>query len=196
MINELTKNDLFGIFTSIALLISVACLLHTKRRRSRLPPGPNPWPVIGNMFQLAGSPPHDSLTKLARRHGPIMTLWLGSMLTVVISSSEVSREIFKKHDAALAGRKIYEAMKGGKSSDGSLITAQYGAYWRMLRRLCTTQFFVTRRLDAMSDVRSRCVDQMLRFVEEGGQNGAYSNYIIKNLPVQFNIAIFEFEACI
>ncbi|CAA0386028.1 unnamed protein product [Arabidopsis thaliana] len=171
MINQLTKNELIGLFTSIAVLIYVTCLFYTKRCRTRLPPGPNPWPVIGNIFQLAGLPPHDSLTKLSRRHGPIMTLRIGSMLTVVISSSEVAREIFKKHDAALAGRKIYEAMKGGKSSDGSLITAQYGAYWRMLRRLCTTQFFVTRRLDAMSDVRSRCVDQMLRFVEEGGQNG-------------------------
>ncbi|ESQ45196.1 hypothetical protein EUTSA_v10010318mg [Eutrema salsugineum] len=170
MIKQITMNELIGIFTSIALLIYVTYLHHT-RRRTRLPPGPNPWPVIGNMFQLAGSPPHDSLTKLSRRHGPIMTLRLGSMLTVVISSSQVAREIFKKHDAALAGRKIYEAMKGGKSSEGSLITAQYGAYWRMLRRLCTTQFFVTRRLDAMSDVRSKCVDQMLRFVEEGGQNG-------------------------
>ncbi|XP_019100303.1 PREDICTED: cytochrome P450 76A1-like [Camelina sativa] len=173
MINQLTKNELIGLFTSIiALLIYVTCLLHTKSR-TRLPPGPNPWPVIGNMFQLAGSPPHHSLTKLSRRHGPIMTLRLGSMLTVVISSSEVAREIFKKHDAALAGRKIYEAMKGRKSSDTSLITAQYGAYWRMLRRLCTTQFFVTRRLDAMSDVRSKCVEQMLRFVKEGGQNGEY-----------------------
>lgn len=172
MIDQLTKKELIGLFTSIALLIYVTCLFHTKRR-TRLPPGPYPWPVIGNMFQLAGSPPHDSLTKLSRRHGPIMTLRIGSMLTVVISSSEVAREMFKKHDAALAGRKIYEAMKGGKSSDGSLITAQYGAYWRMLRRLCTTQFFVTRRLDAMSDVRSRCVDQMLQFVEEGGQNGGY-----------------------
>lgn len=172
MIDQLTKKELIGLFTSIALLIYVTCLFHTKRR-TRLPPGPYPWPVIGNMFQLAGSPPHDSLTKLSRRHGPIMTLRIGSMLTVVISSSEVAREMFKKHDAALAGRKIYEAMKGGKSSDGSLITAQYGAYWRMLRRLCTTQFFVTRRLDAMSDVRSRCVDQMLQFVEEGGKNGGY-----------------------
>ncbi|RID65359.1 hypothetical protein BRARA_D00559 [Brassica rapa] len=171
MIKLLTMHELIGIFASITLLIYVACLFHTKRRRVNLPPGPNPWPVIGNMFQLAGLPPHHSLTNLSRRHGPIMTLRLGSMLTVVISSSEVAREILKKHDAALAGRKIYEAMKGGKSSDGSLITAQYGPYWRMLRRLCTTQFFVTRRLDAMSDVRSRCVDQMLRFVEEGGQNG-------------------------
>ncbi|EOA25946.1 hypothetical protein CARUB_v10019335mg [Capsella rubella] len=170
MINQLTKNELLGLFTSIALLIYVTCLLHTKRRTS-LPPGPNPWPVIGNMFQLAGSPPHHSLTKLSGRYGPIMALRLGSMLTVVISSSEVAREIFKKHDAALAGRKIYEAMKGRDNSDASLITAQYGAYWRMLRRLCTTQFFVTRRLDAMSAVRSECVEQMLRFVMEGGQNG-------------------------
>ncbi|XP_010558964.1 PREDICTED: LOW QUALITY PROTEIN: cytochrome P450 76A1 [Tarenaya hassleriana] len=171
------NNEVVCTLTSLALILYVAWLITTKRRRHRpLPPGPKPWPVVGNMFQLAISPlpPHQTLSKLARGvHGPFMTLRLGSMLTVVASSSSAAREVLRDCDVALAGRKIYEAMKGerGKSSEGSLITAQYGAYWRMLRRLCTTQFFVTRRLDSMCNVRARCMDQMVRFVEEAGQNG-------------------------
>ncbi|XWS59554.1 hypothetical protein CRYUN_Cryun08bG0132100 [Craigia yunnanensis] len=38
------------------------------------------------------------------------------MCTVVISSKEVAREMFKNHDVALAGRKIYEAMKEDASA--------------------------------------------------------------------------------
>ncbi|KAF2289796.1 hypothetical protein GH714_038663 [Hevea brasiliensis] len=97
-----------------------------------------------------------------------MTLWLGSMCTVVISSDEVARQMFKNHDVVLAGRKIYEAMKGDYGNEGSIITAQYGAHWRMLRRICTTEFFVTSRLDAMRGVRSRCIDRMVQFIEEAG----------------------------
>ncbi|KAJ6683014.1 CYTOCHROME P450 FAMILY 1 [Salix koriyanagi] len=100
-----------------------------------------------------------------------MTIWLGSMCNVVVSSSEAAREMFKNHDAVLAGRKIYEAMKGDFGNEGSIITAQYGPHWRMLRRLCTTEFFVTSRLDAMQGARARCVDGMLQYIEYGSANG-------------------------
>ncbi|KAI9086309.1 hypothetical protein K1719_031763 [Acacia pycnantha] len=136
----------------------------------QLPPGPPCWPVVGNIFQLGWSP-HESFALLARKHGPIMTLWLGSMCTVVISSSEVARDMFKNHDVVLAGRKIYEAMKDDHGHEGSLITSQYGPHWKMLRRLSTTEFFVTSRLDAMQGVRRKCIDRMVHFIEEAAGGG-------------------------
>lgn len=137
----------------------------------QLPPGPPRWPVVGNLPQLSFSA-HESFTKLATKYGPIMTLHLGSMSTVVVSSSTAAREMFKNHDAPLAGRMIYEAMKGNHGTEGSLITSQYGPHWRMLRRLATTEFFVTRRLDAMRHIRRRCVDAMIRHVEVEAGIGA------------------------
>lgn len=157
-----------------ALLMWAAWAVVTERRQRRmeelgqLPPGPRPWPVVGNMFQLVGSAtaPHQLFAELAKQHGPIMTLHLGSMTTVVISSSEAARVMFKNHDAVLAGRKIYESMKGDIGNEGSLITAQYGAHWRTLRRLCTAEFFATGPLDSMRDVRARCVDRMVQYIRD------------------------------
>ncbi|CAI9097845.1 OLC1v1034354C1 [Oldenlandia corymbosa var. corymbosa] len=140
------------------------------RNLGRLPPGPRRWPGVGNMFQL-GWAAHRSFAELASKHGPIMTLWLGSMCTVVISSNDVAREMFKNHDAVLAGRKIYEAMKGDFGNEGSLITSQYGPHWRMLKRLCTLEFFVTSRLDATINVRDKCIGQMVKYIEEAGGSG-------------------------
>ncbi|XP_031252260.1 iridoid oxidase-like [Pistacia vera] len=160
----------------IALLLWVIWAMVTERRHRRveelrqLPPGPKWWPVVGNIFQL-GLIPHVSFAKLANKHGPIMTLWLGSMCTVVVSSNEVARDMFKNHDVVLAGRKIYEAMKGEYGTEGSIITSQYGPHWRMLRRLCTTEFFVSSRLDAMRGVRSRCIDRMVQYVEDASSCG-------------------------
>lgn len=142
-----------------------------RRQHGKLPPGPRCWPVVGNIFQLAGWLPHESLAKLAHKHGPIMTLWLGSMCTVVISSSQVARHMFKNHDVILAGRKIYEAMRGDHGSEGSLITSQYNSHWRMLKRLCTTELFVTTRLDAMQGVRAKCIHRMLHLIQQAGQSG-------------------------
>ncbi|EXC33897.1 Cytochrome P450 76A2 [Morus notabilis] len=166
--------EVLGLVTLVLLWIAWAVVIERRHRRpeelGRLPPGPRWWPVVGNIFQLDRTP-HKSFVKLAQTHGPIMTLWLGSMSTVVISSHEVAREMFKNHDMVLAGRKIYEAMKGEQSNEGSLITAQYGPHWRMLRRLCTTEFFVTSRLDAMQGVRARCIDRMVNFIDDASAHG-------------------------
>lgn len=162
------------------LLVWIGCRAMVMKRRHRrvveeqghLPPGPRWWPVVGNIFQLGWSwSPHESFAILALKHGPIMTLWLGSMCTVVVSSSEVARDMFKNNDVVLAGRKIYESMKGKHGHEGSLITSQYGSHWRMLRRLCTTEFFVTSRLDAMRGVRAKCIHRMVHLIEEASESG-------------------------
>ncbi|XP_071918820.1 cytochrome P450 76A2-like [Coffea arabica] len=142
-----SKTSIGLVLLVVALLLLVAWAILTwqkcnaSKKLERLPPGPRRWSVVGNMFQLGWSG-HESFAILASKQGPIMTLWLGSMCTVVISSNEVAREMFKNHDVVLVGRKIYEAMEGDIGNEGTLITAQYGPRWRMLRRLCTAKFFV------------------------------------------------------
>ncbi|WJX15547.1 hypothetical protein P8452_05679 [Trifolium repens] len=165
--------EYYGVVSLVlAVLVWIWLAIVMEHKRSKLghqlPPGPRCWPVVGNIFQIGLSPPHESFTILAHKHGPIMTLWLGSMCTVVVSSSDVACDMFKNNDVALAGRKIYEAMKGNHEygSEGSLITSQYNAHWRMLKRLSTTEFFVTSRLDAMRDVRAKCIDRMVHLIDE------------------------------
>ncbi|XP_009626046.1 iridoid oxidase-like [Nicotiana tabacum] len=163
----------------LLLLVWIAWAMVTERRQRRLeelgqlPPGPRWWQLVTNIFQ-SGFAPHVSFAKLATKYGPIMTLWLGSMSTVVISSNDVAREMFKNHDMVLAGRKIYEAMKGDFGNEGSLITNQYGPHWRMLRRLSTKEFFVTSRLDVMRGTRTKCIDQMVKFIGDAGNSGTTS----------------------
>ncbi|WVZ49587.1 hypothetical protein U9M48_000929 [Paspalum notatum var. saurae] len=76
----------------------------------RLPPGPRPLPLIGNLHQLDHLP-HRSLTHLAARHGPLMSLCLGAVLTVVASSSDTAREILQRHKADIAARSIGNSIR-------------------------------------------------------------------------------------
>lgn len=68
-----------------------------------LPPGPRPYPVIGNLTQLVGKPIHLAVTDLAKEYGKILTLYLpGGQRCILINSVDLAREalLIKKDDFA------------------------------------------------------------------------------------------------
>ncbi|XP_057825895.2 drimenol monooxygenase-like [Cryptomeria japonica] len=89
---------------------------------------------------------------------------------VVVSSSEMAKEIFKTHDKNFAGRPVLEAVKVLSHHKSSIVFAQYGDYWRKLRRIATTELFSTSRLQALQHLRRDQVSDMIRMVfEKRGQ---------------------------
>ncbi|KVI12209.1 cytochrome P450 [Cynara cardunculus var. scolymus] len=66
-------------------------LLNVRHGRKNLPPGPRPWPLIGNL-NLIGPLPHQSLHALSQTYGKLMHLKFGSCPVVVASSPEMARQ--------------------------------------------------------------------------------------------------------
>ena len=100
---------LFLIFCFLLSFILLAAV-RSKRRSTLLPPGPPGWPIIGNILQI-GKAPHRSLADLSRIYGSVMSLRLGSLTTVIISSPEAAREVLKTHDQVLSGRIILDPIQ-------------------------------------------------------------------------------------
>lgn len=167
----------FLLLSSICFLVVLLLFLARNRHNSRLnnsrrlPPGPHGWPVVGNMFDL-GQVPHETLAGLRSKHGPVVSLRLGAVTTVVVLSAEAAEEIFKNHDLSFAGRTITEAMRACSFNQSSMALGQYGPYWRMLRRLCTTELFSNKCLNETLAVRRKSVDNMVGWIkEEAKQTG-------------------------
>ncbi|KAF1489087.1 Cytochrome P450 1B1, partial [Megadyptes antipodes antipodes] len=88
--------------SSLLLLLCLLAAIHLgklllqqqQRRRQgqrRAPPGPFPWPLIGNAAQL-GSAPHLSFARLASTYGAVFQLRLGRWPVVVLNGERAIRQ--------------------------------------------------------------------------------------------------------
>nr|AGO03824.1 flavonoid 3`5`-hydroxylase [Echinops bannaticus] len=119
---------------------------------NRLPPGPTPWPIVGNLPHI-GTAPHQSLAALATKYGPLMHLRLGFVDVVVAGSASVAAQIFKAHDVNFSNRPRVSGGKHIAYNYQDLVFAPYGPKWRMLRKICSVHLFSTKALDDFRHVR-------------------------------------------
>ncbi|KAL0283327.1 UNVERIFIED_CONTAM: cytochrome [Sesamum angustifolium] len=131
--------------------------------RRKLPPGPNPLPIIGNILEL-GQKPHQSLAKLSKVHGPLMRLKLGTMTTVVVSSPEIARIVLQKSDQVLSSRTHPDAIRALDHHELSVAWMPVDSQWRKLRKLCKEKMFSVQRLDANQGLRREKLRQLKDYV--------------------------------
>nr|AHX24368.1 CYP76A26-like protein [Tabernaemontana elegans] len=147
------------------LLLLVSFVKARSGSSKRRPPGPPGWPIFGNMFDL-GDLPHQSMYKLRSKYGPIVWLQLGSINTMVVQNAVSAAELFKKHDVPFCDRKVPDTLTAFDFNRGSLGMNTYGGHWRVLRRLCSMEFLVNKRMNETTDLRRRIEDNMVRWIEE------------------------------
>ncbi|XP_059627536.1 probable (S)-N-methylcoclaurine 3'-hydroxylase isozyme 2 [Cornus florida] len=135
-------------------------------KRPPLPPGPYSWPIVGNIFQM-GNSPHVTLAKLAKVHGPLMSLRFGSRLVVVGSSPEAAAEILKINDRALSGRVVANAfqVKGSKLHNLNLVfTDECDDDWRVLRNIYRTEVFSSKVMQSQVELREKKVNELVKYL--------------------------------
>ncbi|KVH89174.1 cytochrome P450 [Cynara cardunculus var. scolymus] len=129
------------------LLTCIYAFTVFSRRNSRLPPGPDPLPIIGNLLQL-GDKPHQSLAILSKRYGPLMSLKLGCITTIVVSSPDIVKEFFHTHDVTFSSRSVPHTAAMVDHHKYSIAWLPVGDQWRRLRRVTKECFYSVQRLEA------------------------------------------------
>ncbi|KAL8192409.1 hypothetical protein R6Q57_027594 [Mikania cordata] len=151
------------LFSFILIIITYGLTTISGRRNSRLPPGPFPLPIIGNLLHISDKP-HHSLATLANRYGPLMSLKLGSRTTIVVSSPDMAKEFFQKHDQSFSGRPSLHLTKVANHVKHSILWLPAGDQWRRLRRICKEYLFSSQRLDASECLRQEKVKELIEHV--------------------------------
>ncbi|KAL6558053.1 hypothetical protein OROMI_018403 [Orobanche minor] len=120
--------------------------------RRKLPPGPKPWPIIGNLH-LLGPIPHQSLHHLSQKYGEIMLLKLGKSPVVVASTPKMAEQFLKVHDAAFASRPPLAAGKHMSYNNSDVSFSPYGPYWREARKIFMSELLSTKKLEDLEHIR-------------------------------------------
>uniref|UniRef100_A0ACD5ZBN6 Uncharacterized protein n=1 Tax=Avena sativa TaxID=4498 RepID=A0ACD5ZBN6_AVESA len=149
----------------LATLLFLKTVFRPSRRVYNLPPGPKPWPIIGNL-NLIGTLPHRSIHELSKRYGPLMYLRFGSFPVVVGSSVEMAKFFLKTHDVVFIDRPKTAAGKYANYDCSDITWSPYGAYWRQARKICLTELFSAKRLESYEYIRCEEMQALLCSLHE------------------------------
>ncbi|XP_044962727.1 cytochrome P450 71A1-like [Hordeum vulgare subsp. vulgare] len=151
----------------LCFLFVVSCLAIIVRgfghgRKSAQPPSPPGLPIIGNLHQFRRGRPHRTLEALARRHGPIIFIRLGSVPAVVVSSASLAEAVLRTQDNVFCSRPQQYTARGTLYGCRDIAFSAYSERWRQLRRIAVVHLLGVKRVDSFRTVRE---EEVARFVE-------------------------------
>ncbi|BBN02525.1 protein MpCYP829-like2 [Marchantia polymorpha subsp. ruderalis] len=176
--------DLIAVLTGgsvqfLAALVFLYVLLKVFKRvrytgRKR-PPGPPSLPLIGHFHHLLFGMPHHSLARIAEKYGPIVWLELGAVNVVLVTSSDMAREVLKTQDHIFASRpsgilveKVFKKAQG-------IIWSPFNDHFRLARKIISTELFSEKRIDSFKDLRRQMTFRTLGTAFEEGHAKRYIN---------------------
>ncbi|KAL4269524.1 hypothetical protein GQ457_HM000460 [Hibiscus cannabinus] len=125
------------------------------------------WPLIGHLHVLTGSKlPYIALGDLSDKHGPIFSIRIGLHPAVVVSSSELTREIFTNYDVAVSSRPKLICGKYMGHNYASFGFCPYNAYWREMRKITASELLSNRRLELLKYIRASEVESSVKELYE------------------------------
>ncbi|XP_004580082.2 cytochrome P450 2C26-like isoform X4 [Ochotona princeps] len=154
---------------AVALVLSISCLLlfslwRWSTTRQKLPPGPTPLPIIGNILQMDLKDISKSLTKFSKAYGPVFTLYFGTKPTVILHGYEAVKEALVDHGDEFSGRGSFPLFE--RINKGHGIGMSNGKPWKEMRRfsLMTLRNFGMgkRSIEERVQEEARCLVEELR----------------------------------
>lgn len=184
-----------------AVFISVYLFLLTQRNYgafSNFPPGPKPWPVVGNFAfllipdwvlrkinaddegeitkkkvkQPAILSPHVMLTDLAKIYGNIYSIFIGNRPMVILNGYETVRDALVNHAEEFSDRPTIPTITIITKKKG-IVFASYGQVWRQQRRFShsTLRHFGLGKLSLEPCILEEFQFVKKEFLQHSGGNG-------------------------
>ncbi|KAJ6000078.1 hypothetical protein N7481_000487 [Penicillium waksmanii] len=127
-------------FTLFGIIILMGFLVYqysTQRTKHKLPPGPKPYPIVGNIKDLPpdGTPEYQHWLKHKDRYGGISSVTVLGMTLVVIHDKQAVHELLEKVSSKTSGRPIMIMANKLCGYESIVVCQNYNSTFRRCRRL-------------------------------------------------------------
>ncbi|KAJ0869133.1 putative cytochrome P450 [Helianthus annuus] len=173
--------NLFAYFvvpSFIPILVTITYLKwlsSSSRTHKNLPPSPWKLPIIRNLH-LVGKNYHRSLRKLARKHGPLMLMHLGSVPVVVVSTAHAAQEILKTNELVFLDRGESDIIRKITYGGKDIALSNYGEYWRQLRSIVVLHLLSNKSVQSFQQVREEEMTLMIEKIQETCGSNSVVNF--------------------
>ncbi|KAM4696332.1 cytochrome P450 2G1-like [Rhinophrynus dorsalis] len=100
-------------------------------KKRNLPPGPTPYPVIGNLLSIKRGELVKSLMKLWEKHGSVFTFYFGSQPVIMLCGYDTMKEAFVDQGEEFGGRGHISSIN--RVAQGYGLSFSNGERWRQMR---------------------------------------------------------------
>ncbi|XP_058072640.1 cytochrome P450 93A2-like [Magnolia sinica] len=160
---ELLSYTILFLISLVSTFLALNFFSKTRAKTRHYPPGPLALPIIGHMH-LFGSSPHHALYNLAKRYGEIISIRLGSVPYIIVSSPEAAREFLRTHELAFAYRPQSIATRYLGYGGHGFAFAPYGPYWKFMKKLCMSELLSGRSLGNFLPIKREEIQGFLQLL--------------------------------
>lgn len=148
------------------LILPILLFFLGHKKQNNTIPGPIGLPFLGNMLQIDNSAPHIYLGKLALKYGQIMSIRLGSIPILVISSVKLAKEVMKTNDPIFCSRPLLLGQQKLSYNGFDVAFSPYNDYWREIRKVCVLHLFSIKKVQSFRPIREDEVSHMINKISE------------------------------
>ena len=139
----------------LSILISVLVCAFGTKQQLKLPPGPRGVPILGYLPFLLRDLPHQKMAKLAQQYGPLVYIQMGSIPGLVVSSSQMLKEVLVTQDHIFGSRtQMSTAIRYFGQGYTGLGTAPLGSIYKDMRRIYSQKLISPQMVESYAPIRS------------------------------------------
>ncbi|KAF8398704.1 hypothetical protein HHK36_014561 [Tetracentron sinense] len=146
--------------------IYISFRIPKKSMQVSLPPGPAPWPVVGNLPEVFRNKPTFKwiLGLMDDMNTGIACICLGQVHVIPVTRLEIGRQFLKKQDAVFASRPITMRMEYSSRGFLSIAITPMGEQWKKMSKVVASKVITHARLRWLLNKRMEEANNLVWFV--------------------------------